>query len=90
MNYFKQTADAVLDGWVDYHAIQPTHLEVTDDKVLCCLDDLRQISIVGFEHETHVTITNTNNDDCKVDCTYATTVAEDTHLFELKRFLRDY
>ena len=54
------------------------------------LDDLRQISIVGFKHETHVTITNTNNDDCKVDCTYATTVAEDAHLFELKRFLHDY
>tara|TARA_R100001126_G_C4761325_1_gene117857 strand:- start:85 stop:360 length:276 start_codon:yes stop_codon:yes gene_type:complete len=90
MNYFKQTNDAVLDGWVDYHAIQPTHLEVTDDKVLCCLDDLRQISIVGFENQTHVTITNTNNDDDIVTCEYSTIVAEESHLFGLKRFLRDY
>jgi len=90
MNYFEQTRDAVLHHWVDYHAIQPAHLEVSDDKVLCCLDDLRQITIVGFEHQTHVTITNTNNDDNKVTCEYSTIVAEDAHLFELKRFLRDY
>jgi len=90
MNYFKQTNDAVLDGWVDYHAIQPTHLEVNDDKVLCCLDDLRQITIVGFEHQTHVTITNTNNDDDKVTCEAAFIVAEELHLFALKQFLRDY
>jgi len=90
MNYFKQTNDAVLDGWVDYHAIQPTHLEVRDDKSLCCLDDLRQIVVVGFEHQTHVTITNTNAIDDSVTCEYSTIVAEDAHLFALKKFLRDY
>ncbi len=90
MNYFKQTSDAVLDGWVDYHAIQPTHLEVGDDKVLCCLDDLRAISIVGFEHETHVTITNTNALDGCVTCEHSTIVAEEPHLFTLKQWLKQY
>ncbi len=55
-NFYPAIEDALLHGWVDYHAIQPTHIERHPNRTLILLDDGRQIIVVGFDESTVVNI----------------------------------
>jgi|DEB0MinimDraft_6_1074348.scaffolds.fasta_scaffold27033_1 hypothetical protein len=83
---FTACTNAVLKS-LDQVGIQPLFVDKTDNTMLVMVDDLTQISVTGYTHQTDVTITNTNDDYLKVNCLGAFIVCDDKQLQDLTDFL---
>jgi hypothetical protein len=83
---FTACTNAVLKS-LDQVGIKPLFVDKTDNTMLVMVDDLTQISVTGYTHQTDVTITNTNDDYLKVNCLGAFIVCDDKQLQDLTDFL---
>ena len=83
---FTACTNAVLKS-LDQVGIQPLFVDRTDNTMFVMVDDLTQISVTGYTHQTDVTITNTYGRHATRQCLGAFIICDDKQLQDLTDFL---